>query len=241
MLATTLRCAVAMLLIAMLSTGAHAAARATVRGAEAVHVRRGPSTESPAFARLPQGRVVSVESVTGGWALITLPGGQKGYVKAVFLALPAGVVAATAETSARPGAPSAIALAAATPTPEWTPSAVPEAGAESGRHDVMEREIAQLRDRLAAVESAVVATPGGAAISAQRDGAEGAASTRAQERDAGPAAGAAPPVPTVFRQDEPQEISPSLALAGVGLVIGFLLGAAYGQRQERKRHSRVRF
>jgi len=40
---------------------------------------------------------------------------------------------------------------------------------------------------------------------------------------------------------EPQEIGPSLALAGVGLVLGFLIGAAYGQRQERNRRTRVRF
>jgi Na+/glutamate symporter len=40
---------------------------------------------------------------------------------------------------------------------------------------------------------------------------------------------------------EQLDIGPSLALAGVGLVIGFLLGTVYGQRLERHRRSRVRF
>jgi hypothetical protein len=30
---------------------------------------------------------------------------------------------------------------------------------------------------------------------------------------------------------EPGDIGPSLALAGVGLVVGFLIGAVYGRRQ----------
>ena len=39
----------------------------------------------------------------------------------------------------------------------------------------------------------------------------------------------------------PPEMGPALALAGAGLVLGLLLGSAFGRRQERNRRTRVRF
>jgi hypothetical protein len=240
MLRATVRCVLAVASIAVLATVAHAAGKATVRGAEAVNVRRAPDPDSAAVATLPKGTVVKVERVVGGWALATLDSGQQGYIKAVFLALPAGIEVVALETASPgrtpPTAPSAPPTTAAVSPPD----AIPAARSEPGGRDELERELGQLRDRLAALESAVVSTPGNATPVARSEGGETAPSD-------GSLSGGAPTRvmgvlrPTAAPPPESQEIGPSLALAGVGLVIGFLLGAVYGQRQERKRRSRVRF
>lgn len=237
MLATVLRCALAGLLIAALDAPARAGGKkATVRGAEAVNVRDSPSPDSPAFVALTRGRTVTVEQVIGAWALVTLDSGRKGYVKAVFLELPAGV-----QVVAAPAGPPALTPAPAPPSPLPTDTAAnaPEAHADA-RRDLLEREVAQLRDRLAALESAVVPTPMGA-TPAGRPGAEVAPTEEATAGQSEHTLAAAPLLPSIPQPPEPQEFGPSLALAGVGLVIGFLLGAAYGRRQERNRRSRVRF
>jgi uncharacterized protein YraI len=199
-----------------------AATSATVHGVEAVNVRRGPSAESPSFAMLRRGARVSVESITGSWALVELASGQKGYIHAAYLALPAGAdvptvglePTAAAETPGQTATPDAAA-AGATSEPGQTPQA-----------PAVEARLEQALDRIRALESALV-TPSPAAEVRLAD---------------------ATPVPLGFDTSPPgddfsdlREIAPALALAGVGFLAGFVLGAAYGQRQERNRRSRVRF
>jgi hypothetical protein len=41
--------------------------------------------------------------------------------------------------------------------------------------------------------------------------------------------------------DDAPGVASTLALAGAGVLVGFVLGAAYGRRQERNRRTRVRF
>ena len=166
----------------MVFSVAHAAGRATVRGAEAVNVRRAPSPDSPSLATLARGASVKVERVEDGWAVVTLESGREGYVKAAFLNLPPGI-----EVVALP--PTVAALA-----PTFSPAAL---AAE------------------AAISPAPASTP---------------------EVRAGGAL-----LPTVTRSADSQELGPSLALAGIGVVLGLVIGAAYGRRQERNRRSRVRF
>jgi len=114
-----------------------------------------------------------------------------------------------------------------------TPLDAADLQAEAG----FQREVAELRHRLAALESAVVAAPGDVpAGTGEGPGPTAPAASGEREPTRGSVF-----VPTVARLTGPQEIGPSLALAGVGVVIGFLVGAAYGRRQERNRRTRVRF
>ena len=189
---------------------------ATVRGVEAVNVRRGAGTESPAFRSLARGAHVRVEEVSAQWARVTLEDGDSGYVNVAYLQLEPG---ATFPLTATP----TVAPAAA---PAGAVEAAPAVGV-TPRPAALEGELAQLRERLAALESAVVTPPAG-------EPPAGAVASGETPRPVVPlAAPVAPP--------DQLDIGPSLALAGVGLVIGFLLGTAYGQRQERHRRSRVRF
>ncbi|MEO8604487.1 MAG: SH3 domain-containing protein [bacterium] len=186
-----------------------------MRGAEAVNIRRSAGTESPAFRALARGSRVRVEEMSAQWARVTLDDGESGYINVAYLQLEPGATF----PPAAPHTPSA----AGEPNPAAT-MAAPAAVVGEAHSEAMEGQLAQLRARLAALESAVV-TPQAGEVPAAPVGNE----------TARPAAPLAAPVPDQF------DIGPSLALAGVGLVVGFVIGAAYGQRQERHRRSRVRF
>src|SRR5215470_17873106 len=126
MLPVTMRAAVVVAVLIALPVVAHAAGKATVRGAEAVNVRREPSTDSPSIVAIRKGSAVKVEKVIGAWALVTLQSGTQGYVKAVFLQLPPGIVV---EPEAQLAAitPADTPAAAPTETAVATPETQPEA------------------------------------------------------------------------------------------------------------------
>ena len=119
------------------------------------------------------------------------------------------------------GTPSPTVSATSTPTADVTPEPTATAVAAAAGLD---RELAALRERLATLEASMEGAgrpPGGA----------------------GDPPAEPPPVvvPTVVEPPASLDVGPSLALAGVGFLIGFLFGTFYGQRQERNRRMRVRF
>ena len=237
MVAASFRGIVALAVVVVGAEAARAAGTATVRGGEAVNVRRGPTLDSPAFLWLPKGSSVTVEKVVDGWALVILASGQQGYIKSALLDIPPGVGTASAATPTT-FVPTATAVLAPTSAP--VPSDVHDlqngADTDPQRAASLERELAQMRERLAAIESAV-ATPANIGPTP----AEGAPLTERERRSDDPTLAPGAFLPTAAAGPELDEIGPSLALAGVGALIGFLLGAVYGRRQERNRRSRVRF
>ena len=129
-------------------------------------------------------------------------------------ATPKGTIRARRGATATPTAlpPTPTEAVPATVPAEATPEVATPAAA------ALDREVAALRERLASLEASM-------------------------ERS-GPGAPAEPPpvvVPAVVEPPASLDVGPSLALAGVGFVIGFLFGTFYGQRQERNRRMRVRF
>lgn len=206
-----LACAVALALASLLAAtpGRGQALTGSVRGAEAINVRRGPGPETPAFAVLRRGASVTVEEQAGQWARVVLPDGERGWVNVAFLELPAGATLAPAAVDGTP------ADAAAAPQPAAAPAA-----------PSFDDELARLRERLASLESVVVPTP------------SPTPALPGPDRDLP----THPPIlPTVVAPPATLDVGPALALAGLGFVLGFLLGTFYGQRQERRGRSRVRF
>lgn len=212
---TLLACAA---LAVLLSPGVPAAAApiaGVIKGAEAVNVRRGPGPDTPAIVALRRGAIVQVEERVGQWALVVLESGERGYVNAAFIELaPGAAIPAAAPTAALVD----------TPPPVETPE--PTATSVAAAPPAIDRELAALRERLASLEASV------------GQGAAGAGARVHAEQAAAPPPGA---VPTMVEPPATLDVGPSLALAGVGLLVGFLFGTLYGQRQERHRRSRVRF
>ena len=207
-------CTAMAVLVSVAAPAGAAPIKATIKGAESVNVRRGPGPETPAFVALHRGDTVRVEERTGQWALVVLESGERGYINAAFIDLaPGATIPEAAPTEIAAETPSGE----ATPEPTATVVAAPPA---------IDRELAALRERLASLEASM--QQGGAGSHAHADGAEGGIEPPA-------------PVPALVEPPATLDVGPSLALAGVGLVVGFLIGTFYGSRQERNRRTRVRF
>lgn len=213
---TLLACAA--LVVALSLSGAAAIAQpvsGTIVGAEAVNVRSGPGTDAQALVAVRRGDTVRVDERSGQWARVTLASGESGYINVAYIAVAAGTTI-----------PTAVDTGAIVPTPTPLHTAEPSAPPLAASTPAIDRELAELRQRLASLEASL--EPGGAAP------APTAPSAAAEAVEP-------PPLPTVVEPPATLDVGPSLALAGVGLLVGFLIGTFYGQRQERNRRTRVRF
>lgn len=188
----------------------------TIISAEAVNVRRAPGTDSPAFIAVRRGATVRVEERSGQWARVTLASGESGYVNVAFIEVAPD---ATIPIAVDPTPADGATTPSLTGVPTATVGAAPPA---------IDRELADLRSRLASLEASLEQA-GGASPTPT--------STPQIPTDGDPV----PPLPPVVEPPATLDVGPSLALAGVGFVVGFLFGTFYGQRQERNRRTRVRF
>jgi hypothetical protein len=215
---------------------------AVVAGAEHVFIRRGPGTEFPPFATLTEGSSVEVQEMHGEWARVLTASGQSGYVKSNFLALPG-------EHRAPP---------AATPPRAVPPVAAParcEAAAVrqlTEENKSLTAQIGQLQEDLAASKARAEATPvsvpttAPAGLDAEKLHSDVAHLTAAVEHlkkrlDVEPPSVNVSPLPNL-PADGPVRVvtSTTILLAAIGLCVGWLLGNAFGRRQERGRRPRVR-
>jgi hypothetical protein len=199
---------------------------ATVRGAEALYVRRGPGTEYPAFATLEKGEQVQPQSRSGAWVLVRIPSGEEGYVHGNFLDLPAGAQLSGTEEPAAPAESSepthaespppavdvAVDVASEQPAAPMIPAPAPPATPSVGDLAGLQADVQRLLRLTEEVHDELATPP-----------------------TLGPTNGSA------VGYDQTPDPGPILALAGAGLVLGFMLGTVYGRRQERNRRTRVRF
>lgn len=209
---------------------------AIVTGAERVYVRRGPGTEFPPFGTLPQGTKVEVQEMTGEWSRVVTPRGEVGYMHSNFLAPEGEASRRAAETPSAGAAPAgadAAALAALTE-----------------RNKSLEAQLSALQEELSAAKSRASEPPPAPATPALAPDAEAlhaqlerlATAVEAIDRRLDDGAGRGGATASTPLQGKPPMVSPTAwLLGGFGLLVGWLLGAAYGRNQERGRRSRIRF
>jgi len=215
---------------------------AVVAGAEHVFIRRGPGTEFPPFATLSEGSSVEIQEMHGEWARVVTASGQSGYVRSNFLALPG-----------EHGAPLATAPHRAAP-----PAATPARSEAAALHQLTEEnksltaQISQLQEELVALKARAEPTPASvptgapAPLDVEKLHADLARLTAAVEQlekrlEVEPPRVNVSPLPSL-PADGPVRVvtSTTILLAAIGLCVGWLLGNAYGRRQERARRPRVR-
>ena len=198
-----------------------------VRGAEMLNVRRGPGTAHAPFARLERDQEVLVEEVVDSWARIRMENGEQGYVHIHFLEI-------------RPEAEPITAVAGQTPTAtaaEERPK-VGDAQAQTVQPDDETDQLAALQVP-APPPTEEPAPPRPASGDVKADLARLLYLTEEIRREV--RATARRPSESAAPLTRPPEMGPTVALAGAGLVLGLLLGSAYGRRHERNRWTRVRF
>jgi hypothetical protein len=218
---------------------------AVVTGAPRVFVRRGPGTEFPPFATLTEGSKVEVQEMEGEWSRVVISSGQVGYIHTNFLGLPSEAGGRpTADVTPRPTAtPRPLQSSTAPQTPLAERNKALEAEVSS-----LQQELATLRHRLAEVPPSAVPSTPGAAVESDDVRAELRRLAAAVEALQHHLATGTPAVPTTAdtggqnAEDSPPAVSPTaIVLGAVGLILGWLFGAAYGRNQERGRRSRIRF
>jgi uncharacterized protein YgiM (DUF1202 family) len=215
---------------------------AVVAGAEHVFIRRGPGTEFPPFATLMEGSTVEIQEMHGEWARILTASGQSGYVKSNFLALPGEERAPSATAPPRPVPPAA--------TPGRSQAAAVQELTEENKN--LTAQVGQLQEELAALKARAevtptsVATVGPVAVDADKLHTDLARLTAAVEQlqkrlDVEPPRVNVSPLPNLPVDASVRVVtSTAILLAAIGLCVGWLLGNAFGRRQERGRRPRVR-
>jgi hypothetical protein len=239
----------------MMAAEVWAARPAVIRGPERAFLRRGPGTEFQAYATVENGEQVTVDEVTGTWALVHLSGGQSGYVHAAFLFYADGqpVLVATTPTSgpaaAATAAPTMAVPATVAPTPSRAvpaaagaaapPAAVAEAGDLKQANSQLAAEVESLKREVETLRRNPSAGPadGDDVVALRAEVRRLADITDAlRTRLDSPSSGALP-----LTGEEPWGTSTVVVLAGCALIVGWLVGGVLARREERGRRNRIRF
>jgi uncharacterized protein YraI len=213
---------------------------ATVAGAAHVFIRRGPGTEFPPFATLAEGSTVEIQEMHGEWARVLTASGQSGYVKSNFLALPGEQHAPQAAAPPHAAAPAV--------TPARSEAAAVQQLTEENKN--LTAQIGQLQEELTALKAGAtpvsVPTAAPAALDVEKLQADLTRLTATVDQlekrlQAQPPQLNVSPLPNL-PADGPVRVvtSTTILLAAIGLCVGWLLGNAFGRRQERSRRPRVR-
>jgi hypothetical protein len=215
---------------------------AVVAGAAHVFIRRGPGTEFPPFATLTEGSSVEIQKMHGEWARVLTASGQSGYVKSNFLALPGEHRAPLATASPRAVPPTATPARSEAASVHQLTEENKSLTAQIGR---LQEELVTLKAR-AEVTPASAATAAPVAVDVEKLHADLRRLTAAVEQlekrlDVEPPRVSVSPLPNL-PADGPVRVvtSTTILLAAIGLCVGWLLGNAFGRRQERARRPRVR-
>jgi hypothetical protein len=224
---------------------------AIVTGADHVFIRRGPGTGFPPFATLSEGATVEIQEMQGEWARVLTANGQSGYVNSTFLSLPGEHPAKPSAVPAPPTAPTRVAPPAAS-TPVEHQSAALRTLTEQNKG--LSAEVRRLQDELAATKGQAEVTPSPMPTTAaapteleklHADLARlGAVAEQLQRRldveASAPGEHTAPLAAAPPEDASRMMVSTGILVAAIGFCVGWLLGNAYGRRQERGRRPRVR-
>jgi SH3 domain protein len=220
----------------MSSVAPAGAVPAVVSGAEALNLRRGPGTESQAFAQLVRGQQVEATKVIGKWTLVRTQGGAEGWVQKQYLTFPGEQPQVEPET-----------------TPPATPARTPPANRAEELQQLHD-EVSRLTVERDALRGQLAHQPPAAAAAADAPRSE---STRmqadiqqllqlTQELRQMVASQRQPGGSTTQSASAPTTESDSWLMSNgwvltTSLIVGVLGGMVYGRAQERRRRNRIRF
>jgi hypothetical protein len=207
------------------------AAPGEISGIEKVYIRTGPSTDTAPLGVLKAGDRVNILEVQGSWTKIETQDGTVGFVSHRYVVpgldgnlpevAPQAAMPQSSVTAGPPSSEAAAPVGDATPAPSLTETA------EAGRGELSE-ELANLRAEVAdlkkkvqerAEQTADVQAPGGGSVSsiAAADGR------------------VVPQIPSAREQG-----IGVLAVALLSLLVGWVLGSAFGRRRSRSQRPRLR-
>jgi SH3 domain-containing protein len=212
--------------VALLSTIELAAFAGTaqISGIEKVYLRAGPGTDSPPLGVLNGGDQVNVLGVEGSWTKVETRDGRVGFVYRRYVVPELeGSAAQVAPEAAVPPGNLAAAPTAALPAPSPTETvAAPK--------DELSAELANLRAEVADLKQKVQEKADQAGDAQGPSG--GSLSSISQAPVSAPAA---PPASSA--RDQGVGV---LAVAFLSLLVGWVLGSAFGRRRSRSQRPRLR-
>ena len=195
---------------------------AEISGIDKVYLRAGPGTETEPLIVLNAGDRVNTLGNEGNWTKVETSDGKVGFVYHRYVLASAEAGAAAPSPRAVPPAEGATAASAGLAEPS------PTAAGEAPK-DAVAAEIAGLRAQLADLRQKVQER---AAENAEPLGTNGIAPSSGSAIDAPAAA------PTPSAREQGVGV---LAVALLSLLVGWVLGSAFGRRRSRSQRPRLRF